>query len=523
MQLTKLFKKSPLTPAQLLTTLANATRVPPPLTPSSPSSPTPTPTPPYPHLNLLTTADGVWACCCGFETPLAHHSGPFPFAHLRCGSCAHILCGACRTSAVVARAGPGAKVAMRVCPGCGLSHRGKVRACVCGERHGETWVGYVFGETAEYRADPVRVAHECRMGVLEGKMERAWGQREEVKRKVESVPVAVLTPPAPKLRVLHPPPEREGLRNGVDKLPYCSIAAPWIEQDPLLHSRLHTPSHIGTWTTANDHQQTPTTAETVVVYKAVQGSIVGESRGRGTVHEDLASPQGASPPAERAGVFGDQIPSGYCPLGCIECSRELGRPDADAVARAVWETDEQRIECLDDEYLDGEYLDEEYLDEEYPDEEYPDEDDLDEEYLDEECPDAECPDEEYLDEECLDEDYLDEAVLDEAVPYRNELGKDELAQNATPAPSPVTAEAYAELPATWEFYKPHITQKKLAPTANTASPPVQETANQPADCLDEDGLDGHVAPALSSVDAQAHPELPATWEFYKMHISQNCG
>ncbi|KAF1358054.1 hypothetical protein EJ07DRAFT_157073 [Lizonia empirigonia] len=521
MQLTKLFKKSPLTPAQLLTTLANATRVPPPPTPSSPSSPTPTPTPPYPHLNLLTTADGIWACCCGFETPLANHSGPFPFAHLRCGSCAHILCGACRTSAVVARVAPGEKVAMRVCPGCGLSHRGKVRACVCGERRGETWVGYVFGETAEYRADPVRIAHECRMGVLEGKMERAQVEREEAARKareggvVEMQSIPVLTPPTPTLRVDHPPPKRSGPWDGVEKLPYCLIATPWIEQDPLLQSRLHTPPRTGTWTTADHHQQTHTNAETVLVYKAVQGSVVGESlseRGSEKVHGELVSPQAASPPAERARVFEDQTPTEYCAQGCVECSQELGWPDADAAAPAVRETDEQPIECLDED-LNEECLDED-LNEECLDEEFLDEDVLDEEVLDEEV-----LDEEFRDEEFQDEEFRDEEVLDEAV-----LNKDEPDQNATPALFPVAAEAYPELPATWEFYKTHITQKKRAhPTANTASPPVQETANQPTDCLDEDGLDGDVAPALVSVDAQAHPELPAMWEFYKMHISQNCG
>ena len=158
-------------------------------------------TPQYPHLNAYEERDGVWVCCCKHENPLQHFKGAFPFKRLVCGSCSHILCSACETTAIIVpihdhptltEKGRTELRFFQVCPSCGLSHRAENRrpdqhgnrlcwvpkvshsdaeACSCGEVARPSWLKYAIGEACEFRLEPVKTAHECRMKLLNRRIE----------------------------------------------------------------------------------------------------------------------------------------------------------------------------------------------------------------------------------------------------------------------------------------------------------------------------------------------------------------
>ena len=103
--------------------------------------------------------DGLWLCCCGFENKLVHWTGPFPFKHLKCGECEHVLCDNCETTEILTPWNPKMGVIpdanglrlLQVCPSCGLSHR----AVVYEDHNGKhlEWVpkaSHSYAETCHY-------------------------------------------------------------------------------------------------------------------------------------------------------------------------------------------------------------------------------------------------------------------------------------------------------------------------------------------------------------------------------------
>lgn len=151
----------------------------------------------YPYLDLGQRKDGVWVCCCGDEKPLVHFQGAFPFKHLKCGKCDHVLCERCETTGIVAVLQDNSFTAMldetgvrvfQICPSCGLSHRavefedciywvpspsyshpGK---CSCGAPAKPDWIKCAIGEPWVYREDPVEAVHECKTKQMEDKVQR---------------------------------------------------------------------------------------------------------------------------------------------------------------------------------------------------------------------------------------------------------------------------------------------------------------------------------------------------------------
>ncbi|KAH9878637.1 hypothetical protein IAQ61_001909 [Plenodomus lingam] len=134
----------------------------------------------YPNLRALRTdqdiGDGLWLCShCRHENILRHYKGAFPFKHLRCNRCNHILCPDCHTSAILSAIPYGLIHARRtltgrqvrychVCPTCGLSYRAEQEGttldfygtiCVnCSATSWGDWPRYHIGNHEPYRRDP---------------------------------------------------------------------------------------------------------------------------------------------------------------------------------------------------------------------------------------------------------------------------------------------------------------------------------------------------------------------------------
>jgi len=134
----------------------------------------------YPSIRALRTdadiGDGLWLCShCRHENILRHYKGTFPFKHLRCHRCHHILCSHCHTSAILspipfgliyARPPPLGRETRycHVCPTCGLSHRAEqegstldfyaTKCAGCGLSSWGDWPRYHIGDHEPYRRDP---------------------------------------------------------------------------------------------------------------------------------------------------------------------------------------------------------------------------------------------------------------------------------------------------------------------------------------------------------------------------------
>ena len=252
-------------------------------------------TPQYPHLNAHEERDGVWVCCCKHENPLQHFKGAFPFKHLVCGSCSHILCSACETTAIITPLRDHATLTekdrnelrfFQVCPSCGLSHRAENRmpdqhgnrlcwipevshsdaeACPCGETAQFSWLKYAIGEVCEFRLEPVKTAHECRMKLLNRQMElQATTASLPLGHDFDEVPgsqhgepwFTFRRKPIP-LRVVNAPPNAPPLgRSGAVRGGRPSrLPRPTTFDVPPGACR---PEHIaraGTWTTADEHRR----------------------------------------------------------------------------------------------------------------------------------------------------------------------------------------------------------------------------------------------------------------------------
>lgn len=134
----------------------------------------------YPSIRALRTdeeiGDGLWLCShCRHENILRHYKGTFPFKHLRCLRCHHILCSHCHTSAILSpipfgliHARPlllGREIRYcHMCPTCGLSHRAEqegttldfyaTKCADCGLSSWGDWPRYHIGDHEPYRRDP---------------------------------------------------------------------------------------------------------------------------------------------------------------------------------------------------------------------------------------------------------------------------------------------------------------------------------------------------------------------------------
>ncbi|KAF2854747.1 hypothetical protein T440DRAFT_464894 [Plenodomus tracheiphilus IPT5] len=134
----------------------------------------------YPNLRALRTdediGDGLWLCShCRHENILRHYKGAFPFKHVRCNRCNHIICSYCHTSAILSPIPYGMIHARtphvgcevrycHICPTCGLSHRAEqegatldfygAKCADCGITSWGDWPRYHIGNHEPYRRDP---------------------------------------------------------------------------------------------------------------------------------------------------------------------------------------------------------------------------------------------------------------------------------------------------------------------------------------------------------------------------------
>ncbi|KAH7077158.1 hypothetical protein FB567DRAFT_582927 [Paraphoma chrysanthemicola] len=123
--------------------------------------------------------DGLWLCHCGHENVLMYFRGEFPFKHLKCGRCNHVICDKCHTTDILMpyRSEHAASLAAintsrrpqvcRVCAECGLTHRGSIRdgriyyyhsTCPCGQPVRRDGLRYIVGSVTSWRVDPAGCA-----------------------------------------------------------------------------------------------------------------------------------------------------------------------------------------------------------------------------------------------------------------------------------------------------------------------------------------------------------------------------
>lgn len=154
--------------------------------------------------NPSSADDGVWICCCAHENSLTHFRGAFPFKHLRCSKCKHVMCTDCWTSEILT---PIPTVALgrsaglfnktidttirfcRVCPICGLSHRAHghggyvtfpATICPCGHVPTRDDLQFAIGSVDEFRQDPVGTATMLRVERTLAASER-WAVENDVR------------------------------------------------------------------------------------------------------------------------------------------------------------------------------------------------------------------------------------------------------------------------------------------------------------------------------------------------------
>ncbi|KAF3005799.1 hypothetical protein E8E13_007753 [Curvularia kusanoi] len=162
--------------------------------------------------------DGVWMCCHKHENFLQHYKGAFPFKHLTCGTCNHVLCKECETTEVILPLQGGNHEMnddgseprfFQVCPSCGLSHRAENRRnhgrkkltwmtetedsqstpCPCGTISQTRWGKYEIGLPWSFRLDPVQSAHNASMRLTDRRL-----QSEIVSRRSSFQEQVVLKP-----------------------------------------------------------------------------------------------------------------------------------------------------------------------------------------------------------------------------------------------------------------------------------------------------------------------------------------
>lgn len=188
------------------------------------------------------TGDGLWECCRGHEVSdqvrlhialsidpslsppqqeLIHWTGAYPFKHVRCTQCEHILCRNCCTTEVLSplehesprpNAFYGATEHVmygQICPGCGLSHRahtvqtldGAVAdrivtfahlTCACGLPATTSWLQFRIGPADEYRSNP----HEAFATLSCQRAEHSVrSRRESAVRDVRQSSLPLISPP----------------------------------------------------------------------------------------------------------------------------------------------------------------------------------------------------------------------------------------------------------------------------------------------------------------------------------------
>ncbi|KAF1942712.1 hypothetical protein EJ02DRAFT_488279 [Clathrospora elynae] len=121
--------------------------------------------------------DGLWLCCCSRENSLTHYQGRYPFKHLQCVMCSHVMCPSCMTTEILTpiknpdmevfeerfkQSKKGGRYC-RLCRACGLTHRQVFNSdlfdssktlCPCGQPAIEEGSFFHIGSVDEWRSEP---------------------------------------------------------------------------------------------------------------------------------------------------------------------------------------------------------------------------------------------------------------------------------------------------------------------------------------------------------------------------------